>query len=549
MPPSSNISSAPGIALTALLHEADPKLLRKLIGTSTMEVLYGLDPNLPSSNHLGELASKFIDPYEVLIDTEKRNLIIQLLPLHKAHELSQRLGVKDDRHIYKNLCRRAMDNTALPELLSFFGVVSDVRAPTGDTVSGANTVEAAYSLFEYQRVAASKVISALSSDPRKVVLHMPTGSGKTRTAMHIVASHLNRDKPTLVCWLAQNAELLDQAADEFENAWQHLGNRPVDIVRFWGHRNPEVMDINDGLIVAGLGKMSAMNNRNLAALPKLADRISLTVMDEAHQAIAPTYQDILTSLYTKRPRNALLGLTATPGRTWSDIAEDQKLSDYFEGQKVTLEFDEYKDPVQFLVNEGYLARATFRTLNSEAGLNLSNNDLQELSASIDVPNTFLKKLGEDTQRNLKIVAAVEELTNRHRRIIIFSPSVDHARMLATILSLRGIQADVVTAQTNTSERERIIRGFRSGAHSTRAIVNYGVLTTGFDAPATSAVVIARPTMSLVLYSQMAGRAIRGPRAGGNKEAEIVTVIDPQLPGFGNIADAFKNWEDVWNEPR
>ena len=65
---------------------------------------------------------------------------------------------------------------------------------------------------------------------------------------------------------------------------------------------------------------------------------------------------------------------------------------------------------------------------------------------------------------------------------------------------------------------------------------------------TSAAVIARPTISLVLYSQMVGRAIRGTRAGGNAEAEIVTVVDSGLPGFGDIGDAFLNWEDVWGEP-
>ena len=79
------------------------------------------------------------------------------------------------------------------------------------------------------------------------------------------------------------------------------------------------------------------------------------------------------------------------------------------------------------------------------------------------------------------------------------------------------------------------------------LCNFGVLTTGFDAPATSAAIIARPTRSLVLFSQMVGRATRGPKAGGNAEAEIVTVIDPQLPGFGNVAEAFTNWEDVWND--
>nr|WP_276751020.1 hypothetical protein [Chlorogloeopsis fritschii] len=59
--------------------------------------------------------------------------------------------------------------------------------------------------------------------------------------------------------------------------------------------------------------------------------------------------------------------------------------------------------------------------------------------------------------------------------------------------------------------------------------------------------IARPTKSLVLYSQMVGRAIRGLKAGGNATAEIVTVVDSQLPGFGSVASAFHNWEDVWRK--
>ena len=44
---------------------------------------------------------------------------------------------------------------------------------------------------------------------------------------------------------------------------------------------------------------------------------------------------------------------------------------------------------------------------------------------------------------------------------------------------------------------------------------------------------------------MVGRAIRGPKAGGNERAEIVTVVDTALPGFGDVAEAFNNWEDVW----
>src|SRR3546814_14866241 len=85
--------------------------------------------------------------------------------------------------------------------------------------------------------------------------------------------------------------------------------------------------------------MSALDNRDPATLLRLADRVSLTIIDEAHQAIAPTYAAILTALYSKRPHNALLGLTATPGRSWSDIGEDRKLSDDFDGRKVTLEVE------------------------------------------------------------------------------------------------------------------------------------------------------------------------------------------------------------------
>lgn len=66
---------------------------------------------------------------------------------------------------------------------------------------------------------------------------MPTGAGKTRTAMHLVASHLNNVGSTLVIWLAQNIELLDQAADEFQKAWHFLGNRKVGLWRFWGSKH------------------------------------------------------------------------------------------------------------------------------------------------------------------------------------------------------------------------------------------------------------------------------------------------------------------------
>ena len=440
-------SAAPGLALGTLLRNAKGAALRELIGPSIVDTIRGLDPDFASSNRLGELAANLLEPSSALHDAQMRDRIIRMLPLPKARELGQRLGAKDGRTLYDNLCSRAADKAAMEVLYSFFGVVRDPRAPA-DSSPDAMQALADYALFDHQRAVAKRVMDALADTPHKVVLHMPTGAGKTRTAMHIVATHLCQYESTVVCWLAQNVELLDQAADEFENAWRYLGNRETGLVRFWGHRCPDVLHIRDGVIVAGLGKMSALDNRDPAMLPRMADRVSLTIIDEAHQAIAPTYAAVLTALYSKRPHNALLGLTATPGRSWSDIGEDRKLSDYFDNRKVTLEVEGYEDPVTFLIDQKYLARPVFRTLNSGAGLKLNDADVEELSSAIDVPEHILDRLGADTQRNLKILSAVEDLLERHRRVIVFAPSVENARVLTAILSVRGHEAFVVTGESN-----------------------------------------------------------------------------------------------------
>lgn len=117
-----------------------------------------------------------------------------------------------------------------------------------------------------------------------------------------------------------------------------------------------------------------------------------------------------------------------------------------------------------------------------------------------------------------------------------------------MLTIKNIDALFVAGETESGERERRIKRYKSSGSSKIVMLNFGVLTTGFDAPRTSCAIIARPTKSLVLYSQMVGRATRGLRAGGNKEAEIITVTDPNLPGFGSVTEAFQNWEDVWHEP-
>ena len=282
----------------------------------------------------------------------------------------------------------------------------------------------------------------------------------------------------------------------------------------------------------------------MTELANLGDRTSLLVVDEAHKVIAPTYELIIEGISARKLSMPLLGLTATPGRTWNEPDADIKLAEFFQKKKVTLHVPGYKDPVEYLVHSGYLAEPEFRRLQYVSD-KLTNIEIRNLAEDLDVPASILKKLAGDERRSVLIIRELESMLLRHSRIIVFATTVAHAEMLTAVLSVREHNVKCITGETPSLHRSDAINWFKNNNQEKRIIVNFGVLTTGFDAPRTSAALIARPTKSLVLYSQMVGRAIRGKKSGGNEKAEIVTVVDTALPGFGNLNLAFTNWEDVW----
>ena len=76
------------------------------------------------------------------------------------------------------------------------------------------------------------------------------------------------------------------------------------------------------------------------------------------------------------------------------------------------------------------------------------------------------------------------------------------------------------------------------------LLNYGILSTGFDATNIRSVIIARPTTSIVLYSQMIGRGLRGPKMGGADECKLIDIKD-NISAFGNIEDVYGYFEGYW----
>jgi superfamily II DNA or RNA helicase len=269
-------------------------------------------------------------------------------------------------------------------------------------------------------------------------------------------------------------------------------------------------------------------------------------MDEAHQAIAPTYEHLL-NLLAPDNRTAVLGLSATPGRGWLDPEDTRRLADFFGRNKVCLRVEGYANPVEFLQREGYLAPVEYDNLPFVPGkeFELSPRECQELREGLDLPESVVQRLAGDHQRNFLILTRVMAEADRGGKILLFACSVEHARLLANLLVVKGYKAVAVTATTPADRRRQVIAQYRD-SDDVQILTNYGVLTTGFDAPRTNVAVITRPTRSVVLYSQMVGRAARGPKAGGNAACRICTVVD-QIPGFRSIAESFSYWDELWQD--
>ena len=533
----------------SLLSRADAALLQELLGESVVRLLHALDSEKASPPQLKRVLIDLYPPHELLMSATRRPLILELLRPAEATALLEHLGFAIDGDPFSTLrFLQVRRNSATATLLhSYFGLavppLEPQQAPPAPRVGGG------YELFPHQRRVLRLASGLLSSAPFKVLIHMPTGSGKTRTAMSLVAEHLRRVEPGLVLWLAASEELCEQAIDEFTAAWGRLGDRTIDVHRWWGTEYLPSELPRDGIAVAGLAKLYSRCVDELPWQAALGDRVSLLVFDEAHQAIAPTYRHVVEAIRARRPESGLLGLSATPGRTYNDVTADEELSKFFARKKVTLEVEGYDNPMEYLIAERYLARPTFRKIDA-TGPALTDAERARLGTSLDIPPSVLKRLADDHLRNIQIASEVVDLARRHRRILVFAATVEHAELLAIVLQTLGLPSRSVTGATPSEQRADAIRWYRdTTATSPRVLTNFGVLTTGFDAPMTSAAVIARPTQSLVLYSQMVGRALRGERAKGNREAEIVTVVDSGLPGFRSISEAFTNWEDVWARPK
>ena len=395
-------------------------------------------------------------------------------------------------------------------------------------------------LIDYQTQVYIDANKALEVPRSRFIIQMPTGSGKTRTSMEIIANHLKRAPPgSVVFWLAHSSELCEQAFQCFIEVWQYLADKPLKAVRCWGnHPVPQSFE-KSMFIVGGFQKVHSILRRDEHAFDMLSGRIGLIVVDEAHKAVAPTYKAAIQHLTGMN--TSVVGLTATPGRT--EIEETEEMAEFFFEAKVNIKTDSGVSEIEMLKQRKVLAQIDYIPIQSPLNIELTASQKRSLEKTFDFPKGFLNTVASSNVRNVEIMKKLLLSCGEGRRILFFACNVKHSRFITSLLTYFGIKAAHVDGSTAKHRREHVIESFRNG--ELQVLCNYGVLTTGFDAPNTDEVFIARPTNSVVLYSQMIGRGLRGTTIGGTERCRISDVKD-NIMGFGNQVRVYHWFEEFWD---
>ena len=380
-------------------------------------------------------------------------------------------------------------------------------------------------LIDYQQQVFRDAGEKLAIPLARFVIQMPTGSGKTRTSMEIIAKYLQMaEEGTIVVWLAHSQELCEQLFQCFIEVWQHLANKPLKAIRCWGKHSIPSAYAKSMFIVCGFQKIHSVIKKQPETLRHISPRVGLIVIDEAHKAVAPTYKNAIQKI--KGKNTGIIGLTATPGRLEQE--ETEEMAEFFFQSKVNIQTENGESEIEMLRNRKVLAEINYVPIRSPLNIQLTAAEKRKLEEVFDFPPGLLKKVASSNVRNIEIITKLRQSCERGRKILFFACSVSHSKFIMSLLVYFGIRAAHVDGSTSEARRNEVIEGFRDG--EIQVLCNYGVLTTGFDAPNTDEVFISRPTNSVVLYSQMIGRGLRGPTIGGTKECRISDVRD-NITGF------------------
>lgn len=348
----------------------------------------------------------------------------------------------------------------------------------------------------YQTEAVDAAFEAMNKGPECApCIVIATGGGKGICVAEIVREMLSLDPPGRVLIVTHVKELLEQLAGSLAKLCP-----TADV----------------GMYSAGLGKRELGALVTIAGLQSIYDKagelseagpIELVIVDEAHLIRTDgegMYGRLLAELRERNPRVRLVGLTATPWRMDSGplCGPDRMLTEVC-----------YEAKTLDLIRQGFLS-----PLVSKASL----KELDLSGIKTQAGDFAKKQLSEFMSVDERVEAAVEELlrlAEGRRSGVIFCCSIEHGEAVTRKLESCGETVAQVYGKTPKDERAVALERFKAG--ELRWLVNVMVCSIGFDAPNVDCLVMLRPTLSVPLYVQQVGRALR--KAEGKDNALVIDM--------------------------
>lgn len=346
-------------------------------------------------------------------------------------------------------------------------------------------------LRDYQRECLDAIGVRYRSGIRRQLTCLPTGTGKTVIFAEF-PRYFRMKKQMLV--LAHRAELLDQARDKIMQTNPDLS---IEVDQAGRSADPSC-----DVVVASVPTLGRKGSKRLRRLDP--ERFFLLVVDEAHHATAATYKRVLEyfGVFAPGTQKLLVGFTATPKR-----GDGVGLDEVF--QEIV-----FSKSLPEMIRNGYLSPVAGYRVETDVDLSRVRTRMgdfvtAQLSDAVNVEH-----------RN-DIIVDVYQSHLKDKQTLCFCVDVAHTHSVADAFNHAGVKAAAITGDMETLSRTQVLEDFHGG--KIQVLANCMVLTEGYDEPSVAGVILARPTKSSLLYTQMIGRGTR--LYPGKENVTVVDIVD------------------------